>query len=513
MNLHGHTKIELTDVDTGQTDVYESDNLVTNALQWMTNEMSTLRTNVLSVINDTKEDVHVKALTGGLMLFDTQIEENPEIIYPPAGNKMVGCGSAITYTGSNTMAGSYNNEESGEIENGWKHVWDFSTNQSNGTISCACLTTKAGGKATAGCYIYDSGYVCGTVSAPTGDYYEFRSGRFKIPPYNSNYPCSYLELGYANLYIDGTRERILRAQDARSIESMYGSASTDIKSRSIYYKKSITIDILRFRTDSVSLFDENVYKTYGSELIDTVTVQMPQGLKEKLPSEDEILSSNKHFSPYHGASEGYIYIALFVPTENNKYTVPNGAKIYIWKIDVSDFSSSFSEVTNSTGREILWAHGGVVVPEFASISKGYLFVSDTNYHVICIKTEDGTYSELKFPDETPVTSSNIRRYSYFFNGKFYRFIDTGRGFIYDPETDETRFYNFGPHTYNYSEIGEIREVFGKKICVFSDTRNYSEYLIYLSNPAMLITINNLSESVTKTASQTMKVTYTLTRED
>ena len=31
--LHGHTKIELTDVNTGKTEVHESDNIVTNAVR------------------------------------------------------------------------------------------------------------------------------------------------------------------------------------------------------------------------------------------------------------------------------------------------------------------------------------------------------------------------------------------------------------------------------------------------------------------------------------------------
>ena len=32
MALHGHTKIELTDVNTGEVEIYEDDNMVTNAL-------------------------------------------------------------------------------------------------------------------------------------------------------------------------------------------------------------------------------------------------------------------------------------------------------------------------------------------------------------------------------------------------------------------------------------------------------------------------------------------------
>ena len=42
------------------------------------------------------------------MVFDKNIEENPEIINAPSGVRVVACGSKESYSGANTMAGSYN---------------------------------------------------------------------------------------------------------------------------------------------------------------------------------------------------------------------------------------------------------------------------------------------------------------------------------------------------------------------------------------------------------------------
>lgn len=50
----------------------------------------------------------------------------------------------MSTTSSDSTVGTYNENESGIIENGkgYRHVWDFGTDKSNGEISCICLTTK-----------------------------------------------------------------------------------------------------------------------------------------------------------------------------------------------------------------------------------------------------------------------------------------------------------------------------------------------------------------------------------
>lgn len=85
---------------------------------------------------------------GGLLLFDSNIDEDPTIMMPPDGvMETAHAGSA--YSGVNPHRGSYNTNESGAIDEedrkGYRHVWDFGTDKGNGTIKCLSLTSRTGG--------------------------------------------------------------------------------------------------------------------------------------------------------------------------------------------------------------------------------------------------------------------------------------------------------------------------------------------------------------------------------
>lgn len=85
----------------------------------------------------------------GLLLWDTHIPENPDIIFAPPGVRCVGhAGSA--FTGATPRRGSFNAAESVVTsENGVtvsaKMVWDFPTDKGNGVIRAASLTSITGG--------------------------------------------------------------------------------------------------------------------------------------------------------------------------------------------------------------------------------------------------------------------------------------------------------------------------------------------------------------------------------
>ena len=86
-------------------------------------------------------------LLGGLFLFDTALDEDVNNIFMPAGVKMIGNGSKdVSNSGAVTEFGSYNSAESGSQSDGSiKLVYDFNTQQANGTIACDCLTSRMGG--------------------------------------------------------------------------------------------------------------------------------------------------------------------------------------------------------------------------------------------------------------------------------------------------------------------------------------------------------------------------------
>jgi hypothetical protein len=144
--LKGTTTIQLFNAKTGALEAKRQDeNMVTNAIynlfdfdpRWWRG-YSDLRT-VLAEYTP----IYSKLL-GGVLLWDSLLPENPNLILKPSGVKNVGF-AGTTYAGSSAFRGTYNNNESGEIAGGYRHVWDFGTDKANGTIRCVSLTSQYGG--------------------------------------------------------------------------------------------------------------------------------------------------------------------------------------------------------------------------------------------------------------------------------------------------------------------------------------------------------------------------------
>lgn len=86
--IKGHTKIELFDAQTGKRDkVYEKDNLVTNAVEYLI----AWQTMMGRAMNESVFPIATNAL-GGIMLFDSTLEESVENIHFPSNAKLVGYG-------------------------------------------------------------------------------------------------------------------------------------------------------------------------------------------------------------------------------------------------------------------------------------------------------------------------------------------------------------------------------------------------------------------------------------
>lgn len=540
MKLHGHTTIELTDVNTGKKRKYEDDNIVTNALQHLLAGGGVFQWNPLTYLfssaangSFTKEML-VNTLTRGLMLFDGAIEENVETVKPPAGVGVVGCGSGITYTGNNVMAGSYNYQESGETEDGWKHVWDFSTNQGNGSIACACLTTQAGGKITEGTWPYSDDYRQGST---TDAVINKEDRAFRIPSYSYYLKALKDEkwntslCRFSVLHVDGKRNRMLRVSGYEEINSYYfnstsGSDYTDFQ-QSIFCKKSIDIDIYRLPLTSMSIFDFNTSSVGHEEMLaGTVTVEMPKGLKDII-TQGQLDTPKNYWAAFHSNDEDYIYITIHVPTATGSYTyIDKQDKLYVWKISVEDFSSTYFEVINTTGEKIRCDVGFFGSWKKPVLAYGdFTFVIGESGKMYIINSRDSTdVSQVSFPDGTAFNISDTYAMNplYFECGKltFAKAADQDENvLICDTVTKEVRYKNttlgiLCEGSYGGSVVSAGR-LHGTCFMIANSTDRYqnSGYLMLGCDPELLVTINNLSSPVVKTASETMKVTYTLTRTD
>ena len=153
MALKGTTRIELTNVKTGEREVIEKDNLVTNAVA------DVLQMNPFGYMADSVGLNGGKKLSndffpicpnlfGGILLYEDSLEEDPNEYYAPYSNRLIGYSSNEINSKTDPKRGSMNLNESGQLDDnsGYRFVFDFTTAQANGTISAVGLTSKWGGR-------------------------------------------------------------------------------------------------------------------------------------------------------------------------------------------------------------------------------------------------------------------------------------------------------------------------------------------------------------------------------
>lgn len=138
--IKGKTVIELTDVNTGEKNKIEDNNMITNAVNTImsANNLFPGAANGILALRPVYNN-----LFGGIYLFNSAVNENEVVI--PAGAGITGYAARdYAYLGNWTQFGSYNSVESSVTDTYIKMVFDFSTSQGNGTIASVCLGDKNG---------------------------------------------------------------------------------------------------------------------------------------------------------------------------------------------------------------------------------------------------------------------------------------------------------------------------------------------------------------------------------
>ena len=144
--IHGHAKIELTNVKTGEKKVIEHDNMLTN--YWR--DMFTPRGVCGKNLQHCQLDWNKQKFFGGILLFENQLDSDADNYKFPKNNKMVARGSDFAYSGVDTTMGSFNASESSITADSATLVWDWTQERGNGTISALGLTSAEGGLIGAG---------------------------------------------------------------------------------------------------------------------------------------------------------------------------------------------------------------------------------------------------------------------------------------------------------------------------------------------------------------------------
>jgi hypothetical protein len=144
--LKGKTELILTDVRTGSQEKVLEHNMVTNALSDIFRQEGYMKD--CGVMYSSIGQPLYTSLLGGILLFDTALEEDASKYYAPPGVRLTASGVyGIKNTVNSLLRGDYNSEESRlDLDaKTMKYVYDFPTSKGNGKIASVCLTSKWAG--------------------------------------------------------------------------------------------------------------------------------------------------------------------------------------------------------------------------------------------------------------------------------------------------------------------------------------------------------------------------------
>lgn len=449
--IHGATKIELYNPNTKIKNVVRSENTFQGSViaQYM-RDLGECRNTPYNA-NEFRTRKLWQNVVGGIFLFENA--ENVGNLYMSAGNRMIGNGSfGIANASTPAELGSFNSLESSASAAGITQVYDFTTNQGNGTIGCVCLTSQTGGLIG---YGNESGTVCDT--------------KYDFARHQSD---GWVGMDLSN---NAASEQLERVATIGNVLYTVINDHPNIKIRKTKVAGIVGSVFDGFYTETT--FDK---ATIGNHLNWTT-----QGLR---------------LSP----DGRYIYI---MPKVDKSLTSGNTG--YFYKYDTQTDTLTEESFINSSNKTLLLSNSGGVK---YNIAHGLIFATNEDSKVDVINLSTGVHvAELNIYARAGSFHNNIAHplttdltLIYHGNGG-----DGVRNthYIYDSATGacrpiNTQFIGTDPEA---DSSGDYYDIYLNALC-----RNLNGRVYPYNNPLYLATINNLSSPVTKTAAQTMKVTYTLT---
>ncbi|MBG9980436.1 hypothetical protein [Facklamia lactis] len=459
--LKGRTMIELTDVKTKQTEVYQKNNLVTNAVADI---LSQNPSGLLYPLEGSRTGMNqelfpiANACYGGILLFEDSLIEDTTQYYPPVNNDIVGYASNDVNGTDNPKRGSLNLSESTIIDGGYKFVWDFSTSQANGLISSLALTHYSAGKSFYGdSHAADGRAIMLNRVSPTMSKYEM---------------AVYLCMVEANP-IDNTFVSIIPNADK-------------------------TIDVIRVKEPMTSLGLNDSLTNLSSQTLDSVTLAVDAFF--------EGISSTNQVNFFDG-KDGYWYGFTRATDSKNNKTILNRLRVNKedysttvnqWELDGIIMVAPGSYHTNSYGY-FTRTNNSLLYGKYL-----YIFSSDAQiiYKINIYNPVDIISIELGFKSNYSA-GDNTSTYIY----QWGNYI-CGYDFVINQEDRVIRTSGHGLSYVSTPLIGFGPLCLGYTVNTHYSNGTFSKTL-YLHSP-YLGTINNLETPILKTADKTMKITYTLT---
>ena len=460
--LKGRTTIELTDVKTNKKEVYESENMVTNAVPDIFKYnpsclMYPVQYSSDSIFYKVMFPVSTKCY-GGLLLFEEALKEDVDNYYAPSNNKVIGYAAQSVNDTENPLRGSINLQETKQLDNGYKFVWDFATSQANGKISALSLSHE------------DAGYA----------YYGHMYGNYRDVA-SINETGIIMEDNFMRIY--------LGMVEAFPKENYFIS---------IWPAQNKTLEIIKFKESFTSLGLNDTIKNFTNQKIEKTVLDMKDFYKN---------ANSWNESCFFDGEDGFYYGLV-----NASGDYDNSSRINKIKISKKDYSFT----VNTFVLENIQVKAFGAYPSFDNnMPKRTDNMVYRNGYVYTI-TKSGD-KLVKFNLNNPVDVKLIdlgfkEEYNYRGNYRLYKLNDfiIGNRFSVDRDDVVRVKQNRTLYLVNtpFIKFGSLLLGYGS----YYDSGRYL-YKVLFINTKYLGTINNLSTPILKTADKTMKITYTLTEEE
>lgn len=446
--MRGHVKIELFDHITGKRKEIEHENMLTNALAYRAGIDANDNLGLYS------SDYSIMPLAtkglGGLLLFDGALEEDAQNVHFPMGVHLTGCAGRGNGNSASSLQGTIDNTSGGYEEGKYATVWNFLPNQANGVIASLALThAKAG---------------------------EMPFHMYRGTAWNRIYG------GY----------RHFLAMDPET-DTAYFSYNYQTTNKVSFYKRKLSRHLLRVNTPYLGTEETMFEYDLSSETI-----------------------TDRSYWDVTPDYDGYVYLCA---TKGNQ---EGSAVIYLRRLKASADNYSFAEDTDF--RQTLTLPGVTAYPSNGSknthtlylcVSNGYLYVMSYDrksvYRVLLTDTSNvrqftpdiggfqimdcglyphknsGIWTEFMFQAQTSTGGTENRR---------------TRGILYEDGECRCDTSSYSTGSWN------IKDFCGY---VTDDLRMFTDYYVNFDACQNYIgTVCNLTEPITKTDSQSLKITYTIT---
>lgn len=495
MPLHGYTKIELTDVKTGKVETQEKHNIVTNAVSNILNGFDR-SLNLQTMLADKQyiNDSHagtaftdmVTALYGGLLLYDTPLGSNPDTLFAPAGASLVGTARYdAANTGTNPCRGSYNQAESSvDIEKGVAtFVYDFATNQSNGTIASVCLTSPRGA------YLCEADTPIAALQSVTLPMVQVGLEQRFLPKYEK---FQYASSSLAPIWADEAKQLLVLGRIVKDGDQI-----------------QLELQFHDLQLNSLDLFDP------GSDVPKEVKTLSLQG---------GTLSTNEYYWLCHHIFADVERGKLYVTSAADRVVAPN-AEMWVREYDMNTFACTDYHLTNTSGVHLT----GDLCDSYGPSVKGMVY--DGWLYMCCYSRKSGNkeYDLYRFrlTDSSQVEliatdNKALGLVTDVHDGRIYSFTTSTAenlpGSVFNTATGKLYCTEL-PAIYSSSArydhlIRSVIPTIGGGASPLTTGQGYGNYarVQRMVRPNYLGTINDLDAPVEKTPDKTMKITYTLRRE-